>query len=335
MPESFSPLLAGRYTLVEQIGNGNMSKVYRGEDTRRGNQIVAVKLLMTDHADALKEEFFRRETKALERLEHPHIIKISDYGWSKEYRCHYIVLEYIPRTLLDELEARRQEKDRVWCWKLARDIAEALVHAHSQGIIHRDLKPTNILLTEDGVPKLTDFGISLLKFELGTGVTVSPFYTPGYASPEQLRNEKATEQSDIYSFGCLLYHLLSGKTPPASGITPEQIRSLGLSMRDARMLEQMVAAHPSDRIESAPQLCRQLAHTKEYEPLPEVFFIVTDPVRKTLVDTGLIARSSNEAASSFLEQDELGGTIRKSWRCCLRKRTIRYAFSQIASASSV
>ena len=89
MPESFSPLLAGRYTLVEQIGNGNMSKVYRGEDTRRGNQIVAVKLLTTDHADALKEEFFRRETKALERLEHPHIIKISDYGWSKEYRCHY------------------------------------------------------------------------------------------------------------------------------------------------------------------------------------------------------------------------------------------------------
>ncbi len=119
----------------------------------------------------------------------------------------------------------------------------------------------------------------------------------------------------------MLYHLLSGKTPPSSGITPEQIRSLGLSVRDARMLEQMVAAHPSDRIESAPQLCRQLAHTKEYEPLPEVFFIVTDPVRKTLVDTGLIARSSNEAASSFLEQEELGGDHSKELAMLLEKES--------------
>jgi len=319
MPEPFSPLLANRYTLIEQIGNGNMSTVYRGEDTRRGNQTVAVKLLTTAHADALKEEFFRRETKALERLEHAYIVKIFDYGWSKEYHCHYIILEYVPRTLLDELKAHQGEKDQGWCWKLARNIAEALVHAHSQGIIHRDLKPTNILITEDGVPKLTDFGISLLKFELGTGVTVSMFWTPGYASPEQQRNEKATEQSDIYSFGCLLYHLFSRQTPPSGGITSEQIRTLGLSIRDARMLEQMVATDPKDRVENVPQLCRQLAHTKEYEPLPEVFFIVTDAARKALVDSGLIRPSSNEVAGSFLQQDELGGDHPKELAMLLEK----------------
>jgi serine/threonine protein kinase len=312
MPEEFSHLLNGRYNLVERIGDGNMSTVYQAEDTKRGNQTVAVKLLDSTHEDTLRKEFFRRETRALEHLEHAHIVEIRDSGWSDERQCYFIVLEYIPRTLLDELKAHQGEKDRLWCWKLARAIADALTYAHSQGIIHRDLKPTNILLTEDGMPKLTDFGSSLLKFELGSAVTVSSFYTPRYASPEQHRNEKATDRSDIYSFGCVLYHLLSGQeppsqTPPSQGLTSEHIRSLGLSTRDIRMLEQMVAVDPADRMESALQLCRQLAHTEDYDPLPELWFIITDTVRKTLFNAGFITRLENEVARNFLLQEELGG----------------------------
>src|SRR5579884_1389065 len=165
-------LIARRYKLVLPLGGGTMSTVYKAEDTKRGNRVVAVKLLNVVHDDETRQEIFRRETRALEQLEHPHIVTIFDHGWSPERRCHYIVLEYIPRTLLDVIQEHSgTREDHSWCWPLMREMVDALVHAHSQGVIHRDIKPTNILITETGASKLTDFGISLLKFELGTGVT--------------------------------------------------------------------------------------------------------------------------------------------------------------------
>jgi serine/threonine protein kinase len=277
VPGSPTELIAGRYRLLHQVGTGNMSTVYEGEDVRRGNRVVAIKLLNTLHDDDLKQETFRRETRALEQLEHPNIVQIFDYGWSEERKCHYIILEYIPRTLLDEIQAHEKKReDRIWCWPLMREMGDALVYAHSQGVIHRDLKPPNILITEMGKPKLTDFGISLLKFELGTGVTVSAFWSIGYASPEQRQNQQATEQSDIYSLGCVFYHLLSGHAPPSEGITPEHLHALRLPLSVERTLQQMVARDRRDRFDNALQLRRRLALTQQYQPLPDVYFLVTD-----------------------------------------------------------
>lgn len=300
-------LVADRYQLVRRVGTGNMSTVYESMDTRRNNLIVAVKLLNTPHDDELKREIFRRETKALAALEHRNIVKVFDQGISEEYHCSYIVFEYIPRTLLDEIQAHKGSTDRSWCWPLMYAMANALVYAHSQGVIHRDLKPSNILITEEGIPKLTDFGISLLKFELGTGVTVSSFWSIGYASPEQRNNQSATEQSDIYSLGCVFYHLLTGQEPPSQGSTPENLRSLGLPLPIERLLRIMLATEARDRFEKTVQLLRQLESIRKLlEPLPMIYLVVTESARRELFNTGLTTRSSLQEACTFL-LEELGG----------------------------
>ena len=316
MSGSIDELIAGRYRLVRQVGTGNMSSVFEGEDLRRGNRTVAVKLLNTAHTDELKQEFFRRETKALEKLEHPNIVKVFDQGWAEERRCHFLVFEYISRTLLDMIAVHQDAKDRAWCWPLMQEMAEALVHAHSQGVIHRDVKPTNILISVEGRPKLTDFGISLLKFELGTGVTVSSFWSIGYASPEQVSGQAATERSDIYSLGCVFYHMLSGHIPPSNGITQEHIEALDVPPLVKRMVRQMVAVNAVDRFDSALQLRRQLELTQKFQTLPDVYFLLTDTARKNVFDLGYIKNSSSAAACAFL-REEMGGSEPKEARLLL------------------
>lgn len=250
-------LIAGRYRLKGQVGTGNMSTVYEAEDTRRGHRIVAVKLLDTKHDNALKREIFRRETRALSQLEHPNIVTVLEYNWSDEHRSPYLVFDYIPRTLLDVIRAYESRRDDDWCWPLIREMADALAHAHSQGIIHRDVKPSNVLISADGHALLADFGISYLKYELGTGVTVSSFWPAGYASPEQRSGQTITEQSDMFSLGCVFYHMLSRREPPPDGITRSHIDALGRiprSMKD--LLGQMLAPAPADRVEQMTQLGR-------------------------------------------------------------------------------
>jgi serine/threonine-protein kinase len=300
-------LIAGRYRLKGQVGAGNMSTVYEAEDTRRGHRIVAVKLLDTKHDDALKREIFRRETRALSQLEHPHIVTVLDYNWSDERRSPYLVFDYIPRTLLDVIRANALRRDDDWCWPLMREMADALAHAHSQGIIHRDVKPSNVLISADGHALLADFGISYLKYELGTGMTVSSFWPAGYASPEQRSGQAITEQSDMFSLGCVFYHMLSRHEPPPDGITRSHLDALGRiprSMKD--LLAQMLAPAPADRFEQMTQLSRQLEQTRKFELLPELYLLVTETARRDLFNLGRISRTSTEAACAFLVR-ELGG----------------------------
>jgi len=283
-----------------------MSTVYEAEDTRRGRRIVAVKLLNSAHDDVLKREIFHRETRALSQLEHPNIVSVLDYGWTEEYGCHYLVFEYIPRTLLDEIVAHTNQRDHDWCWPLMRQMADALVHAHSQGIIHRDVKPSNVLIASDGRPMLVDFGVSLLKFELATGVTVSSFFSIGYAAPEQRRGEQATEQSDIYSLGCVFYHMLARSAPPPEGfLSPLHIETLPVFKQVKQILLRMLAIDPNERWTQAVQLRRRLDMTNNLTLLPEVYLLVTDRARRDLFDGGFIEETSTAAACAFLLQ-ELG-----------------------------
>lgn len=298
-------LFVRRYRLTKRIGQGNMSEVYQAEDIEHANKIVAVKLLNTQHKDVIKLEMYLRETKALEQLEHPNIIRHLGYGWSDKHRCHYIVLEYLPHTLVDEIALHRDSPEQDWCWPLMRDITDALVHAHSKGIVHRDLKSTNILISEEGVVKLTDFGISLLRFEVRTGVTLSGFWSEGFASPEQRNMQNATEQSDIYSLGCIFYHMLSRKEPPASGPTLQDIQSLNLRPLVKQMFERMIDTDAGNRFESTEQLARFLEHTWRFQTYPEVYCTVTTTVAKKLFDAAFINRVLQEDACGYLDQQFL------------------------------
>lgn len=297
-----------RYQLLQVIGTGTMSSVFHAQDLARGNRSVAVKLLNSPHPDELRLAVFRRETRALERLDHPNIICIFDHGFDVDLGCTFVVLEEMTATLADLIVRHQHDADHTWCWSVLRSVADALVHAHSEGVIHRDLKPSNILISDDETPKLTDFGTSFLKFELNIGVTLGSFWSAGYASPEQRRGERASERSDLYSFGCVMYHMLARQAPPAEGPTSEQVDKLpGVPSRVRQILDTLLATDPFQRFESAVHLRRALDITQRYALPPEVYLLLTERARSNLFDLGLIARTSNEDDACAVILEELGG----------------------------
>src|SRR5690348_14026729 len=247
-------LIQGRYQLLRQIGGGKMSSVHEALDTTRGDLPVALKLLDAPQPDALRREVFRREVAALERLEHPSIVRLLDAGRDEARGCAYIALEYVPNDLLHYVEQRSGADPSAWIWPFVRQITEALVVAHASGVIHRDIKPTNILVTAEGAPKLTDFGISYLKQELATGQSVSAFWTPGYAAPEQRGGARGDERSDLYALGCVIVHLLTGSAPPSEGPTAEQVARLPITAQLRRVLARLLATDPAERYQSAREV---------------------------------------------------------------------------------
>lgn len=206
----------GAYRLIREIGRGGMGAVWLAErDDGQFYQQVAIKLL---HASSENEEVirrFRHERQILASLDHPNIARLLDGGTTEDGRP-YFVMEYIEGLPVDEYCRQHQlsVNDRL---RLFRQVCAAVHYAHQNLVIHRDLKPSNIAVTEDGTPKLLDFGIAKLiqpdlsrSYDTLSGVTPM---TPAYASPEQVRGEKLTTASDVYSLGVVLYELLTGRSP--------------------------------------------------------------------------------------------------------------------------
>src|SRR5581483_8505445 len=182
-------LIAGRYRLESLLGRGGMSEVWRAHDQELG-RTVAIKLLAA-HAD---QQRFEREARAFAALGHPNITQLYDYG--EDAGRPYMVLD-------DERTAA-----------IAAGIAAGLAHAHARGVVHRDLKPANVLFDEEGRPKLTDYGIARLAAGEGTLTEAGTVLgTAAYISPEQAAGLPATTASDVYSFGIILYRMLTGRLP--------------------------------------------------------------------------------------------------------------------------
>ena len=303
-----SGLFADQYIIQEQIGNGRMSSVYLALDSAAGNTPVAIKVLNTDHADTIKQQLFKRETGALKRLTHPNIVKMTRSSWSESRDVYYIVLDYHPysldRYLRGELKARISGFET---FRVMREMAEALSYAHSQGIIHRDVKPSNILLDENGRPMLTDFGISKLLRQLTVGDTLAGFWSGGYASPEQQRNEPATASSDIYSLGAVFFHMLSGQEPPSEGPTSSMVDEyVDASPPLKNVLKRMLATDPSGRPSSGTELLRLLEVTRRLEMVPTHFLILTRSAINSIVSSGVSLTTNFEDVSEAL-LDDLGG----------------------------
>lgn len=207
--------LDGRFELIEEIGAGGMSVVYKARQMAM-DRFVAVKTMRISLAERFEGAArFRREIKSLAMLNHPHIVSVYDCIFSPEGQP-YVVMDYLPGpTLAALLHDGPMEPARAV--RLFMQMCSALEHAHKQGIIHRDLKPNNVIVLGEGddeYVKVLDFGLAKLREET-TKVTTSGevFGSPPYMCPEQWRGEQCDARSDIYSFGVLMYEALVGKDP--------------------------------------------------------------------------------------------------------------------------
>jgi tetratricopeptide (TPR) repeat protein len=256
----------GAYTIVRMVGRGGMGAVYLATRADGAfDQSVAIKVI--DSHSALLRARFQQERQILARLNHPNIARLLD-GGEMPSGLPYLVMEFVPGEQIDaycdqkglDLQARL---------RLFLPVAAAVQHAHRHLIVHRDLKPGNILIGEDGTPKLLDFGIAKV-LDTGPEAKVSTrVMTPEYASPEQVRGGEITTASDIYSLGAVLYRLLTGKPPHSTeGLSPldtarqiaEQAvpRAANVPVDVAAILEKALHTDPSHRYRSADDLCDEI-----------------------------------------------------------------------------
>jgi len=208
----------GSWRLVRPLGQGGMAIVYLAERSEAGfDQRAAVKIVRGAYADGFLAQRFLEERRILASLEHPNIARFIDGGTTSD-GVPYVALEYVEGARIDEVcELRRLSvRERV---TLFRQVCSAVEYAHRRLVVHRDIKASNILVAEDGTPKLLDFGIAkLIDPTLVQDRTHTLFrvVTPESASPEQLRGEPVTTATDVYSLGVLLYRLVAGTSPYGS-----------------------------------------------------------------------------------------------------------------------
>lgn len=234
-------LLAGRYELLEKIGDGGMAVVYKAR-CRLLNRFVAIKILKPEFAknpDII--ESFRRESQAAAGLSHPNIVGIFDVG--REGNLHYIVMELIEGQTLSKMIEKEGPIEYHKVIDITKQIASGLSYAHKHHIIHRDIKPHNILMTPDGVAKIADFGIAKAMSEsIDDDSEEMVMGSVHYFSPEQARGGYVDEKSDIYSLGIVMYEMLTGRVP-FDAETPVQVALMHIN-------EQMVP--PSRYVPTIP-----------------------------------------------------------------------------------
>ncbi len=203
--------ISDRYQIIKSIGEGGMANVYLAYDTILDRN-VAVKVLRGDLAT--DEKFvrrFQREALSASSLSHPNIVEVYDVG--EDNNQYYIVMEYIEGKHLKELLKKRGKLTLSEVIDIMLQITDGMSVAHDAYIIHRDIKPQNIMIQENGVVKITDFGIAMAMNATQLTQTNSVMGSVHYLPPEQANGKGSTLQSDIYSMGILMYELLTGKLP--------------------------------------------------------------------------------------------------------------------------
>lgn len=286
---SATRLLGGRYQVGELIGRGGMAEVHEGHDTRLG-RTVAIKMLRSDLArDPSFLARFRREAQSAAGLNHPSIVAVYDSGEDEDIESGggkialpYIVMEFVEgrtlREILNEVTVMEPEEAA----RVTEGVLDALSYSHRMGIVHRDIKPANVMLTPSGAVKVMDFGIARAIADTAATMTQthSVVGTAQYLSPEQAQGNTVDARSDLYSTGCLLYELLTGRTPfvgdsPVSiayqhvGEVPQppSVYQPGLSADlDAVVLHALVKDR-DERYQDAAQFRTDLAAARTGQPI--------------------------------------------------------------------
>ncbi|MBB4748385.1 serine/threonine-protein kinase [Actinoplanes lobatus] len=275
-----SPRLAGRYRLIEKLGTGGMSVVWRGYDEILGRD-VAVKVLEPGLAeDRTFRDRLRQEALAAARLCHPHITGIHDFGEapiSDRLTVPYVVMELNDGESFGSRLGRQGALDWREAVMIVTEVASALATAHARGVVHRDVTPANVMLTGAGA-KIVDFGISAVVGQRDAAPDGSLLGTPAYLAPERLGGSSVSPATDVYALGLLLYRGLTGRMPwPAENTTealrahlyadPEPIPDLpGMPPVIAELCLRCLAKSPADR-PAAAEVARGLAATVGLRPI--------------------------------------------------------------------
>ena len=237
----------GRYQVVQRIGRGAMGTVYQAVDGDNG-QAVALKVMAGELAgDPELMERFRREAIAAADLHHPNITRVYDFG--EEGQQLYMAMELLRGADLKELVEQRRLGDLAWKVRIMVQVAAGMAFVHSRNLVHRDLKPGNIHVTQDGIPKIMDFGLVRLGDSnmTRTGMVLG---SPAYMSPEQLKGDKADARTDVFALGAVFYELLAGQRAfTGKGIT--------------QIMMNVLANERVPLIQSAPDVPPLLAHIVE------------------------------------------------------------------------
>lgn len=260
-----SGLLAGRYRLVERLGAGGMSVVWRGFDEVLGRQVAVKVLPPSTSADPLFRRRLRSEAQAAARLTHPNITNVYDYGEATTVDGEpvpYVVMELVDGESLAAVLARVRTLPWPSAVRISAEVAAALASAHARGIVHRDVTPANVMLTPAGV-KVVDFGISALIGENDTDPDGSLMGTPAYLAPERLEGGQVSPATDVYAVGLLIYRMLIGQLPWDVGTTTALLRAHqytepeplppveGLPHSVDDLVARCLEKHPADRPSTA------------------------------------------------------------------------------------
>lgn len=303
-------ILGNRYEILEKIGEGGMSLVYKAKCSLL-QRMVTVKVLRPQYTcdeDFIKR--FHREAQAVASLSHPNIVGVYDVGRDGEY--HYMVMEYIEGDNLKNIIRQGAPLPVSEAVNIAKQICEGLDHAHENGIIHRDIKSHNILITKNGRVKVTDFGIARLVTSATVTHTGTIVGSVHYFSPEQARGEATTTLSDIYSLGVVLYEMLTGKVPfegdspiaialkqiQEEPVAPTKINP-GISKELEKVILRAMDKDTKNRYQSAQQLNNDLKTVLSGEISEETRVLQIDEfATRVLPKADLLAMQQNAHAAS-------------------------------------
>ncbi len=302
---------AGRYQILEEIGRGAMGVVYRAQDPVIGRE-VAVKMmhLAADGEGASRPEFFSRfqtEARAAGLLTHPNIVVVYDAG--EEEGLFYITMELVPGHSLQALLDAHQVFPMSRAIRIVEQACSALDYAHHQNVIHRDIKPANLMIADNDLLKITDFGTAKI-MRFNTAQTAHIIGTPSYMSPEQIKGKQVDGRSDIFALGVILYELVTGEKPfPGQNITtviykvvneePVPPRQLEPSIHPglSAIITRALAKEPTARFQSCGEMLTALKGYRNYGPSdPQASMGASNNLNKAGLIQPLAAMPTNSIA---------------------------------------